>query len=448
MITIIQPQNKIEKLWGKQVIDYTETYRLMSYVLQAEVDGKRLLHNVVTGHLVVLDCEEADIIDKPHIAFSDTIRDLIVDHFLVPETCDEHEQVVNLRIVLSKLCDLYEKPGISKYTILPTTACNAKCYYCYEKGIAPASMSEIVAEDVIRFIVEHSCGQDIRIRWFGGEPTLGVKRINQICNGLKKRNIHFTSNIISNGYLFDVEMIKLAKDCWNLTSVKISLDGTCKSYNDTKAFDNAQDNPYEIVMRNIGEFLNQGIRVSVYMNFDDHNYREFYDLFIDMESRFQNSQLLSLRSHQIINSDDDYDTDSGLEKEAWYQKKIFELNEFSRKKKFLKRDNKLPSLEYHWCEATSHHAITILPNGKLVSCPEQLGEDQYLGDLKTGVINHNLACSWRKFGDYSKCHKCVFFPDCLKILRCASGSRCFVKIEKYNQYQQNMINCYNNVLES
>lgn len=448
MVTIVQPQNNIEKLWGKQVIDFDETYRLMYYVLQAEVDDKRLLHNVVTGHLVVLNREEADIIDKLHISYSDTIRDLIANHFLVPETCDEHRQVADLRIVLSKLYDLYDTSGITKYTILPTTSCNARCYYCYEKGIVPVSMSDTVAQDVIRFIAEHSHGQEIRIRWFGGEPTLGVKRINQICDGLKKRKIHFTSNIISNGYLFDEEMIKLAKHCWNLTSVKISLDGTCKSYNDTKAFVNAQDNPYEIVMRNIGEFLNQGIRVSVYMNFDDHNYCEFYDLLIDMESRFQNSQLLSLRSHQIIKSDDDYDTDSGLEKEAWYQKKIFELNEFSRKKGFLKRDNKLPSLEYHWCEATSHHAITILPDGKLVSCPEQLGEDQCLGDLKTGVTNHDLASSWRHFGDYSKCHKCTFFPDCLKILRCASGSRCFIKTEKYNQYRKNMINCYNNVLDS
>jgi len=191
VVTIVQPQNNIEKLWGKQVIDFYETYRLMYYVLQAEVDDKRLLHNVVTGHLVVLNREEADIIDKLPISYSDTIRDLIANHFLVPEICDEHRQVVDLRIVLSKLFDLYDTPDIIKYTILPTTSCNARCYYCYEKGIVPVSMSETVAQDVIRFIVEHSHGQEIRIRWFGGEPTLGVKRINQICDGLKKKKNTF-----------------------------------------------------------------------------------------------------------------------------------------------------------------------------------------------------------------------------------------------------------------
>ena len=180
----------------------------MRYVIRVDQDNKVLLHNVVTGQLVELEQTETKMLDKLPMGFESVMEQLVADHYLVPVEYAEDEQVVKLRKILLSLTDAQRKPGIQKYTVLPTTACNARCYYCYEKGIVADTMTERVADDTVRFIVDQSKDQRIRIRWFGGEPTLAAKRIDQISDGLRRAGVDFSSTMISNGYLFDKEMVE------------------------------------------------------------------------------------------------------------------------------------------------------------------------------------------------------------------------------------------------
>ncbi len=197
----------------------------MRYVLRVDHEGKTALHNVVTGQLIVLDADEAQVIDTLPTGYRPVMDALIADHYLVPEGYDEHKQVVNLRTILRSLMP---KPKyITHYTILPTTACNARCYYCYEQGIKQVTMTEQTVKDVVKFIVEH-CGPEkkVHIRWFGGEPTVAIQRIDQICQGLHENGIAFTTRMTTNGYLLDVHIIERAVKHWNLQYVMISVDGT------------------------------------------------------------------------------------------------------------------------------------------------------------------------------------------------------------------------------
>lgn len=439
MKTIVEPKGYIEKLWGKQPISEAGKYRLMHYVLRMDPDGKVLLHNVVTGQLAELDGDEAEALDKLPSVYSPAMKQLVSEHYLVPENYQEDEQVISLRKILLNLVNVQPKPGITKYTVLPTTACNARCYYCYEKGIATETMTEEVAENVVRFITDQSKGQKVRIRWFGGEPTLAVKRIDQISAGLRENGIDFSSTMISNGYLFDEEMVRKASDEWNLNSIKISMDGVKQTYNRIKAYVHPEEDPYERILRNIALFLKMKIRVRVFMNFDRTNYQEFQLLLQELEERFHHNPYLQVRSHQLVldylNSENqDFRAD-----EVWYQEKINELNAVSRTKGFLPREQRLPSLEYHWCEATSGSAVTIMPKGNLVSCPEKFSDDQIIGDLDHGITNKALVQSWRQVSHSQRCRDCILFPDCMKIQNCAGCDKCFTKAEKLEQYRYNIL---------
>ena len=232
MRTIVEPKEHIDKLWGKQRIKDNETYRLMRYVLRADHDGKVLLHNVVTGRLVVLDKREAEMVENLPMTFEPIMEPLIAEHYLVPEDYDEHQQVVNSRNILRMIADVHKQREIIYYTILPTTACNARCYYCFEQGCKTVTMTEQTACDLIDFIAEH-CGskRTVFLTWFGGEPTIATKRIDQICEGLNKAGVFFRSKMITNGYLFDEEMVAKAKKLWRLQALQICVDGTEKSYN-------------------------------------------------------------------------------------------------------------------------------------------------------------------------------------------------------------------------
>lgn len=439
MRTIVEPKESIDKLWGKQKINETAKYRLMHYVLRTDYGDRVFLHNVVTGRLAELDWEEMGAINKLPKVYSREMKRLITEHYLVPEDYEEDVQVINLRKILQSLTFVQRNPAITQYTVLPTTACNARCYYCYEKGIKVETMTERVADEVIEFIADQSKGKDVRVRWFGGEPTLATNRIDQISAGLRKKGIHFSSTMISNGYLFDEEMIRKASTDWNLYLIKISMDGIKETYKRIKAYVYPDDDPYERILKNIGLFLERKIFVRIFMNFDKDNYKEFQLLLQDLEERFHNNPYLRLRSHNLMLDHLNPDIQDTQKNEIWYQEKIKELNTISRIRGFLPRKEELPSLEYYWCEAASGSAVTIMPKGDLISCPEKYSDDQVIGDLQNGITNEALVQSWRKVSYFQRCRDCILFPNCMKIQNCASCGKCFGKAEKLEQYRYNIL---------
>ena len=103
MKTIVEPKEHIDKLWGKQRIHEDAVYRQMRYVLRVDHNGKVLLHNVVTGRLVVLDQGETEALETLPAAYRPEMESLVTEHYLVPEDYDEHQQVVNLRNILWKI---------------------------------------------------------------------------------------------------------------------------------------------------------------------------------------------------------------------------------------------------------------------------------------------------------------------------------------------------------
>lgn len=434
MITIVEPKDHIDKLWGKQPIRDKDTYRMMRYVLRVNHDGKVLLHNIVSGQLVLLEQEEAEAVDKLPMKYAPVLNQLVAKHYLVCEEYDEHLQVVKMREILRRLDDVQKEKGLVHYTILPTTACNAHCFYCYERGLKTETMSPQTANAVVEFIRKHYNGNRIWIRWFGGEPTLAVSLIDQICEGLEKNRIDFMSRMTTNGYLMDKETIVKMKNLWHLEQVMISLDGSEKNYNRIKAFSDAHDNPYQRVLRNIGFLLDQGILAALRMNFDKENYQDFSNLLNDVERHFGHNPLLVVRPHQIIQGTRDAEGVSCRDYEQWYSEKIVELNEMSRSKGLFRKEYSLPSLKYKVCLAASDNAVVIMPDGSLVSCPDLLSSDQIKGDIWQGITDVEKTQQWKQFGDYERCRSCLFFPRCAVATNCEVGGTCTMLNEYTKQY--------------
>ena len=100
-----------------------------------------------------------------------------------------------------------------KFIIFTTTKCNAHCTYCYEEGIMAMTMIRKTAEDVAEYIMSHSNrDNEVRIRWFGGEPLMNTEAIRTIADRLNEEGVDFTSEIFTNGDLLPkVDNILLPK---------------------------------------------------------------------------------------------------------------------------------------------------------------------------------------------------------------------------------------------
>lgn len=427
MTTIVEPKQLIDKLWGKQRIREDYTYRLMKYVFRVDYDGEVLLLHVVTGQLVVLDPDEVYLIDKLSMPYNSKMERLVTEHYLVPEEYDEYQQVVNLRNILWKLVDAQSQKEVTSYLILPTTACNAQCWYCFEKGIEPTTMTEKTANDVVDFIVTHSGRKKVFLWWFGGEPTVAAKRIDQICRRLKEQQIDYVSDITTNGYLFDDEMIENAVKTWHLRQASISLDGTEGNFNRVKSFKNANDNPYQRMMHNVGIMLEKGISVALRMNFDQDTYQDFSELLKESRARFPEKARLMVYPHQINR---DYPEEKQEAVESWFNDKCLELTEMACSAGlYRKKLRELPSLSFEMCGAVNGRWYVITPEGNLVYCCEQLGSEQVKGNIWEGITNKTMEKSWKQFSDSKRCKECVLFPRCARIKNCGGANRCYHKKE-------------------
>ena len=245
MKTIFEPAKPYFKLLGEQKVQAGAKYRLMTFVVQAAVDdGLLLLHNM-TKEMVLLSQEEQAVFEQRPT----NLPELISHWFLVPEEHDDCQLSLQLRNV-ARLMEP-KQTNITGYTVMTTSDCNARCFYCYELGQARRPMTEQTAQQVAEYITKHSGGEEVSIGWFGGEPLFNKPVINHIANRLKEAGVKYSSTMTSNGFLLDAETVKEAHDLWNLKNVQITIDGTEQTYNRVKAFIYKGVNAYETVMQNI-----------------------------------------------------------------------------------------------------------------------------------------------------------------------------------------------------
>lgn len=441
MKTIVDPREIPAKTWGEQKPKDTE-YRLLKYTLQNECEDGTLLLNVVTGQMVLLDETERSLIVSLPAGYGPEMEALVKAHFLVPVGYDERKAVDQLRKLMNTMG---RRKEITGYTILPTTCCNARCFYCYEAGIPHITMKEETVEELIRFITVHHGEKKVNLSWFGGEPTLGIEIIDRVCTALKESGIEYTSSMISNGYLFDEDVAQKARNLWKLTNIQITLDGTEEVYNKVKSYINVKGSAYQRVLNNIDNLLAQEIRVSVRMNLDKHNADNLEQLVDELASRFRGKKLFSAYvyvlfddcGYQPIVRNETEDTD------LWIRAN--QLNDLLRKKglEFTKTNTELPSIKANCCMADSDGSVLINPDGSFSKCEHNCGMEN-VGNLWQGVTNSEELLSWKERVWFLECEGCPVYPACVKLKKCFSNKVCrqLMRENDIELYKRSMVSIY------
>ena len=445
--TIKGPTKNIVLLWRRPTPEEA-VYRPMKYLIKAQVTEGTLLYNVVTSEMVLLDETESNLFESMPAKYSPGMEEMIARHYVVKEDFNEKKSVLELRELVKKLEPANRVTG---FTILPTTECNARCFYCFESDHKHCTMTEEIVHDVVNYIVKECKGGAIELSWFGGEPLVGWKRISQICSELKDKNVKYKSSMVSNAYLFDEKLIDIAKAEWRLTKVQITLDGTEEVYNRTKAYINPKDNPYERVLANIDKLLDAEIAVNIRMNVTNDNIDDLNDLIDILANRFGGKKGFSCYSHAVYE-------DVGFEP-LNYDDSIREridtqtvaLDEKLRSKRLLGTLTQLPKLRILNCMADNDACRLIYPDGTVGRC-ENRSSDEAVGDIYSDINNPEKDKMYRDVQHYQECDNCKLFPHCVNLKICPETGKCSdvrlkwkwsrydaVMQETYLQYKQGLM---------
>ena len=430
MKTIFEPAKPYFKLLGNQKAQAGATYRLMTFVVQTDVDdGLLLLHNM-TKEMVLLSKEEQAVFEQ----CPTDLPELISHWFLVPEDHDD----CKLSQQLKHVARLMEAPqtNITGYTIMTTSDCNARCFYCYELGQARRPMTEETAQLTADYIIKHSGEEPVHIEWFGGEPLFNKPVINLIVNRLKEAGIKFSSRMISNGYLLDAETVKEARDEWNLKNVQITIDGTEQTYNRVKAYIYKGVNAYERVMENIGHLLAADITVSIRMNIDMHNADDLERVAEELHERFKDQKHLGAYLHLLFEDNnkrsgacDDDKRQVLIEKMRLIEDKLAEWGLFRRR-------NYGPIIKSGNCMADNDGSVVIQPDGYITKC-EHYTDSQHVGHVSQDVFDAEKIAYFKEKGTMVKdfCRECAKYPDCQFLLSCPNFEECYPEMPQLYEHQ-------------
>ena len=425
MKTIFEPAKPYFKLLGHQKSQAGATYRLMNFVVQAEVDdGLLLLHNM-TKEMVLLSQEERQALEQSPT----DLPELISHWFLVPEAHDD----CKLSQQLTHVARLMAVPpkSITGYTVMTTSDCNARCFYCYELGQARRPMTEETALQTADYIISHCGGEAVCIEWFGGEPLYNKSVIQLICRQLKEAGVNYTSTMISNGYLLDEDTIREARDLWNLKEVQITIDGTEQTYNRVKAYIYQRVNAYEQVMANIGHLLAADISVSIRMNIDMHNADDLERLAAELHERFEGQPRLSAYVHLLF---EDKAKRSGVSHDDKRRQLLERQRQIEEKLAgwgLFKSRHFSPSIKTGHCMADNDGSVVIQPDGYITKC-EHHTDSHHVGHINSGEQDAKMLAWFKEKGTMlgAFCRQCVKYPDCMFLLSCPNYEECYPEMPR------------------
>ena len=402
-----------------EICQYIREYRLNKFVIKANVQDGWMLYNTTTGGVVFIQ-SEADLYES--------LNKLVELYYYVPLSFDEVKWVNKLR----KGTDYASKVScINGFTILTTTDCNARCFYCYEKGLPRVTMTDKVAKDVADYIIKVSSGAPVHLRWFGGEPLLNHNAIDIISNNLNENGIKFQSTMISNGLLFTDSIIKKAKSLWKLKKIQITLDGTKVVYQTAKSFEGADGNEFQRVTDNISKLSDANIRVSIRLNQDFYNTTDLLELIDFLSLKYRKNKHISVYNNWLYGDNNETTTlieESKYEKFKQLQDKLIRCGLFHRYP--LEKKIRLTH-----CMADNDASVLITPEGGIGKC-EHFTYQHLIGSIYNTKTDYREILRWKEqYQPTKKCLECPLYPQCIRIKMCpverekCSWDQCENKIE-------------------
>ena len=399
---------------------------LSKFIIKSPLGSdKILLYNTLNTALVVLEEKQhREIFVKKHFSNNNIVQQLFQMKFLVN---DNNEEMLLLEEIRKK--DLDNR--IPVVSIFPTNKCNAKCDYCFEKGINHVDMTKETATQTVSFIKKVYPKKELQIMWFGGEPLLNFEIIKQITLELKKSDYKLTTHVTTNGSLLTQNMIDFFKKYYSRISFQITIDDINEKYYNVKQYEDlTPDSAFDTVVNNCKMLINSEVFLKIRVNFNEDKIENAKNVYTHLKKIFSNydDSLVSLYLAPLNLNCESYTIENGVVLETLSKDKehpLLTLTKFHREQgysKYDQNDKAKQLLSYYWmlpkgsaCGAFSEKWIKIDAQGKLFKCHRLVQYDKYVvGSVFDGIDYDNPH--YKFFLDPvirdKKCRVCNRLPIC------------------------------------
>lgn len=376
------------------------------YNLFVPYGERTIVYNMMSGSIGTFDRNTMARYET-NTLLDNEIEYLLKKQILVNREYDEKVKINQDRI------NSISKPNLKNFRIWPTSSCNARCYYCFEKGIPFVSMSKEVADASVKFIEKNvNDGESFNVEWFGGEPLLGINVIDYIVGQVdelcRKKNCKVRYTMISNGSLIDCKVAEQIKN-WNIKSIQITLDGYEEDYNRVKNYIDPKRYNFKTVIEGISLLNDKDIFVGIRMNYDVVNYSSLKKLIAYLYKRFTGKTGIKYYVYPVWSSliDDENTFISSTEADKKYMDLLKDLVNYN-----MSDIRKIARLGYRrsQCHACHECGFTIFPDGKIGKCDETF--TQIVGDVWNGVTNREVYDYWTSYELDEYCNDCIYLPMC------------------------------------
>lgn len=332
----------------------------------------------------------------------------VMTHFLDDDDLVRHPNSYGLH----NISTLY------KFEIMIANQCNLDCAYCYAHGGTYDSeicqiLSPANAERYLRSIIQNHYKKVDTVMFFGGEPTLGPKTIEAVCNYFEEAYQNGdllelpTYTMVSNGTLIDKEMASIISHHHIRTT--ISVDGPSE-LNDRLRVDKCGKGSYQRIKKGIQNLYACGfppvLLEATYTSKHVEAGLSKQDVVEFLRKEFGVNKVLIENCvpngiHDELAVKNDQPNVDDLSGEYYLTRTKLET---------LRRLRTHECIDYS-CSA-GIESLCILPDGRVFPCHQFIHDEQYcMGTVETLFVTekyeyvHNLLTNMRKC-NYSLCSTC------------------------------------------
>lgn len=375
-------------------------------------DGSVLIYNVLSSAVAIMSQEEFSSIHKavPPDAEADLFRVALEMGFVVSSEEDELSKVLALRNS-NNFSD--KRAG---FQILPTTGCNARCFYCYEQGFKTSTMTQETIDSTVEFILSYCENmEEVTIAWFGGEPFTCENYIAEISKRLTtefdRRGTRYFANVITNGALISEKNIDAIVNDYRIGSVQITLDGRGDNHLVRKSFLDKSIS-YQLILNNIALLTRHNVHVMVRINVDKDNLEDCLSVFDDLavlDAEIDNlwPYVAPLYSDKSKPNQAYFGQDELSDVFTKVYKKMIDTG-------FIKTVNGLPmNFSNATCCAKMLNNFVISPEGDISKCEHLLNvPEEVIGHVSSGIVFNSAMAKWSDASIPEQCKICSYLPVC------------------------------------